>query len=140
MTSIKQATSTPCAEAHPQAVFDVFVTAIEGGINYWAEVVEYKWKLPGGGEGLEGFHALVIDAEGDPEDGIRYTIDARVIRLGIARAVEAIREGKGAVAYQRAAILALAAGIDPDTGDLDYDADTADAIVQYGLLGEVVYA
>lgn len=34
---------TTITNERDKAYFDIFVTGIEGGINYWASVTEYRW-------------------------------------------------------------------------------------------------
>lgn len=38
--------------------FDLFITAIEGGVNYWAEVLEYRWTLDGVPDVFQSFGEL----------------------------------------------------------------------------------
>lgn len=83
---------------------DVFVTAIEGGIQYWAVVKKYHWLKPEARNNnglswnedldLDGFHAVLVpslaavvgcwgvwdDAE---KDTAELTVDADVIRRGV---------------------------------------------------------
>lgn len=107
--------------------FDVFVTAIEGGINYWAEVITYRHL-----EGEEGWQAVVIDRESD--ENLPHRIDQEVITRGIERAVGNVVNG-----YHATAVNNLHRSLLGLTDDADYDADTADMIVQFGLFGEVIY-
>lgn len=105
---------------------DVFTTAIEGGVNYWARVAEYAWA----GDPTK-FHAVIADVE----DGDKaYRVDRSVIAKGLGIvAGPAEKSGAGGLARQAArAILAL-------DEDVDYDASDADEIIQAGLFGEVLY-
>ena len=70
-----------------QFLFYVFVTALEGGIGYWAESLNYHWQNKDGSDDLEGFSSEVIDAEeGDCEDSAfkKAVINKEIIRKGIA--------------------------------------------------------
>ena len=44
---------TAKTDLRKQFLFDVFVTALEGGIGYWSVAEEYHWKKDG--EDLDGF-------------------------------------------------------------------------------------
>ena len=117
-----------------QLYFDLFVTALEGGIQYWASVLAYRWRLPRvegadpaaeRGEDLNGFRAIVVDAD---DSGDRHTIDRAVIARGFNLAKA--RDGEVGKRFRTA---------DRDPEDSDFDADDADLVVQLGLFGEVVY-
>jgi len=115
-----------------QFYFDVFVTALEGSIGYWACATVYHWtRDKGATEDLAGFYAKVVDAEF--EDAFPETmIDAKVIRKGIkAILCDDFRIGKELKAdIERADI----------NNDASYiDADSADCIVQAGMFGEIVF-
>ncbi|ASR77188.1 hypothetical protein KIV66_gp81 [Mycobacterium phage MyraDee] len=137
-----------------QFLFDVFVTALEGGIGYWSVASEYHiWKPgPGHVEDIEGFFAVVSDAEADDDEGDFHDlrIDANVIARGIGlferyalgkidslgtEVAEHAIEPVGENHYWRQFLLANRTNGD----DGDYDADVADIIVQFGLFGEAVY-
>lgn len=112
--------------AREELIFDVFVTAVEQGINYWAEVLEYVWDVPG-----NDYYALVRDREDAETPWIR--LDGEVILRGIKRVNEAWKHVQAD--YQMNAYRGLAAGAE----DVDFDAETADVIAQFGLLGELTY-
>lgn len=119
-----------------QMLFDVFVTALEGGIGYWSQASVYHWSkgavveddVPREIEDLEGFFAVIHDVEDDDKE---YRVDRDVIKKGIAW----LKKNPLGSSYHRVAVLDLASGNE----DVDYDADTADAIVQAGLFEEIVY-
>jgi len=128
-----------------QVVFDLFTTAIEGGINGWARVDHYRWRKPGSApdgsveetQDVEGFEARIFDTESE----FTYRINAEVIRAGVARAVSALSRGDldGLLPYHRTALLLASAGVRWDDPSFDFDADTADIVVQFGTIGELVY-
>jgi hypothetical protein len=124
------------ATLDPQFAHDVFVTAVEGGINYWAAVLRYRWMASDGACDLEGFHALVVDAESDESDEPQR-IDRDVIVRGLQRIVDGTATccGRPLDALFTDRIASAVAEI--DAGDID--AGDADTIVQVGLFGEVVY-
>lgn len=115
-----------------QAYFGIFVTALEGGINYWATCSRYVWTQESGHEDPLGFHATICDSE-DPSE--QYEVNRSVIATGVKRFIKHAKE-KGFGEY----FMAAARDLDWARWDnLDYDADIADAIVQFGLFGELVY-
>lgn len=102
-------------------VRDVYVNAIEGGINYWASVGEYWHSNPDPAK----VYALVEERDGDAPLEHRITLDTVVDGIKAVLAKPQLRTGL--VAH----IMALDAG--------EIDADDADVIVQLGLFEEVVY-
>jgi hypothetical protein len=109
-------------------LFNVFVTALEGGIGYWSECHRYKWSLPNGEYDHDGFVAEIEETEAD--EPVRHTINRETIVRGLAHFAQ---PGTG-YKHVRAAALALLTG-----NEADYDSEIADCIVQAGLFGEVVY-
>lgn len=100
---------------------DIIITAVEGGINYWANVYEYDW---------EAGHAVIFDLEGD--DVPRYELDVDVIARGVALVVNDEANINSTIAgYITAGAAEYDAGM--------IDAWAADAVVQLGLWGKVVY-
>lgn len=113
-----------------EALFDIFVTAIEGGTGYWATVEDYVWDVPD-----NTYHATLQqfdDWTGKPE-GEPFRLDRAAILKGIETATLAWLDRPSG--YHMDAIRSLYAG----ATDVDFDADTADLITQFALLGEVVY-
>jgi hypothetical protein len=107
---------------------DVFVAALEGGIGYWSECYHYHWSADDGATSdVLGFHAIVKDTEGE---GV-YVISAATIEKGIA----AILDGTAPVHPEIRAWVAD----DNEDNQGRIDATAADAVIQAGLLGEVVY-
>ncbi len=118
-------------EERNQFLADVFITAIEGGVNYWARVSDYKWK---GCESDGRFSAVLNDSEG--ADFVDRVVDITVIDKGIDAFLAWIdTRNLGPDHYYRKFVIAnLTDGVDGD-----FDAQVADMIVQFGLFGEVVY-
>lgn len=126
-----------CVTERDRQLNMVFTTAIEGGINYWARVDSYNWAVPDS-DGFQGisegrnFNAAIVDDEGKS-----HTITRAVIVRGISRAYQYMRENVAEYdSYQRHAISDLNYG---HWDDVDYDATTADIVVQFGLFNELVY-
>lgn len=118
----------------------VFVTAMEGGINYWCGVNSYR---PGrdpdeGGRtskqvcDYENFRAEVECCYDEVSPDGCYLVNAGVIKSGI----KALRSGKAKV---NSRILGWIVEGDNENDAGNIDADAADCIVQAGLFGEIVY-
>lgn len=123
-----------------QFLADVFTTAIEGGINYWSQVEAYHWQ---GTEGrmqdadLDGFYAEIIEI-GDGDVATKHRIDVNVIAHGLNLLCGSRKEPiKYAPTGRLLADLMLANRTNGQDGD--FDADSADCVVQAGLFGEIVY-
>jgi hypothetical protein len=132
-------TNTPTSAAPPvgehpdldQLLHDTFVTALEGGIGYWSMCAKYHWSVDTATPDLVGFHADIVDYE---DDDAEYRIDRDTIYRGLAL----IAAGTVAVSPRLARMIAIAFG-DPETPQVDIDANVADVIVQAGLFREVAY-
>jgi hypothetical protein len=111
--------------------WSLFVTAIEGGINYWADVVKYHCADTDDDEGHQGFYA-VIREDGLLEGPQTLRIDLAVIKRGFRLASTKFRHlGWSA---EKPPII-----VRPDM-DWDADAGDADMVVQLGLFGDVIYS
>ena len=53
------------SEERKDFLHSVFVTAMEGGVNYWADLVEYRWShgAPDYKADLDGFRAVIADQD-----------------------------------------------------------------------------
>jgi hypothetical protein len=110
-----------------RALQGVFQTALDGGIGYWSNCLRYRWAKAGTDEcDLDGFHAEIEDAY----EGAKYTINGDTILRGL---LHFAKPGGGYPHVRQAALMLLIGQ------EVDYDAEDADAIVQAGLFGEVVY-
>jgi len=95
-------------------VQNIFVTAMEGGIDYWATILVYDWPK--------------IEGEIVNEDtGKRHEVNAMTVLDGIENV--ASRVGQDWYAGP------LMERIETE----NYDASDADVIIQAGLFGEVIY-
>jgi len=139
---------TPQREAF---LTSVIITAIEGGIGYWAVARNYDWGTKEGGQhSLDG--AMYARAHVRPQDGFaavaepgypRKTLDDKG-RWGILD-IDAVAHGLGRLRKDEDNKLCaksirkhiLGASAVNEGGDID--ANDADIIVQVALLGEVVY-
>lgn len=124
---------------------EVLTTAVEGGVNYWAAVEDYRWYYPdleggtaepapnGGGNA----HATVFDAEDDEDQGEHVDLDS------IAGAVNRIVNDEEVryLSKNTRRIVKVANRqntVAPDQGD-DIDAQVADEVLQVAAYGEVVF-
>lgn len=96
-----------------EQLIDIAITAVEGGINYWAAVRNYN---PDKGT------ALVYEFDGDNEIVKKHNLNLSVIRKGLSLALN----------HEHEHIRFIAVTDIPD-------AEEADIIVQLGLFGEIVY-
>lgn len=106
-----------------QFLRDVLTTAVEGGINYWAQVGDYA---PDEGT------VTVYESE---EDDKPHAVTIETIAKGIGVARE-----KGLASLSGPDYVAqfwLADRTNSERGD--YDADIADSILQLGLFGQITY-
>lgn len=140
----------------PQSVLsDILITAVEGGIGYWARGYGYHWS----DERPETTSITVVEFESAAEafdldirydfselddivengvhqlDGFKWHITTDVIETGIERILN--NAGGNAPVGLSGRLFADVSNI--DNADWDYDANDADIIVQMGLWGEVVY-
>lgn len=119
-----------------QLLIDMFTTALEGGINYWSACIDYHWQNDDGEEDYAGFRATIID---ECDDDREYVIDRAVIIKGFKlAATKEVRDSVYCYALTDSAYAYRYGGDRLD--DLDYDSTTADAIVQLGLFGDVIYS
>lgn len=103
---------TPSSMFTDEYIMDILVTAIEGGCDHWMDdVVEYN----------PDSHAIIIADDGAGTVS-KFTINADIIRHGIDLLA------KSDLFWHYADLLKE-----------NYDAATADVILQLALFGEVVY-
>ena len=110
----------PMSKGRKQFLHTVFITAMEGGINYWALTKEYHWGTDGGVkivEDIDQFYAVITSAEdgwgvdtawqpknelANPRDGVAWsphlqleenttlTIDIDVMERGVNMLVDKV--------------------------------------------------
>jgi hypothetical protein len=116
-------------ELSDKEVVSIYTTALEGGIGYWAIADEYKWQyLYEDWENdivhpLEPDQVLVVLSDTEDDDFKDEQLTPAKIRAGVKLLIE-----KYPHMYQ---II--------NDNEFHVDADGADAVVQLGLFGEVVY-
>ena len=127
-------TQTDTTTVFDQLLLDIFTTAIEGGVQYWAEVSSYHWTKGQEGD-LEGFHADLVDLEVEPSTpGEHLHVNRHIVAKGYALACGEFHD-KVSWSTDSPPNQFDAEGIE----DWDFDASDADVIVQLGLFGDVVY-
>ena len=110
---------------------NVLITAVEGGIGYWAHTEKYHWKQDKEGNMIE---ASVRIRDSEEHTGRWYEVTLETIATGIARLKD--KEKKIAFNPQLKEAMLLADNED----DASYiDAAIADCIVQAALFGDIVY-
>jgi hypothetical protein len=128
--------------AKDQLLFDLFTTALEGGIGYWSECEAYHWMIGPPADDVErpsepdlaGFYARIREIDYDLDMEIPRTINRDVMLRGFSRAsTPPWRDRINWSSGEKPPLI-----IDGDT-DWDFDAGDADCIVQLGLFGEVIY-
>lgn len=115
-------------ELRAEFLWDIFVTACEGGINYWASFELYHHSH-GGIPDHEGFIARIVDTE----EVKRYEIQQATIENGL----RIVLSGKANLRSDLKSSIALAS-METDAGYID--AEAADCIVQAGLFGHILYS
>jgi hypothetical protein len=116
-------------ELSDKEVVSIYTTALEGGIGYWAIADEYKWQyLYEDWENdivhpLEPDQVLVVLSDTEDDDFKDEQLTPAKIRAGVKLLIE-----KYPHMYQ---II--------NDNEFHVDADGADAVVQLGLFGEIVY-
>lgn len=109
---------------------DVVITAVEGGIGYWARTRNYRWDEGDDAAGQAYATVEVFDADGALADW--KLVNADTVAHGIGK----IRDANFKINPDLRALI-LGADAENDAGNID--ADAADVIVQAGLFGEIVY-
>jgi hypothetical protein len=104
---------------------DIVITAVEGGIGYWASCTKYKW------EGLD-FPEVTLAPDGEPTEFTVTTVTPELVCTGLQKCVDA----PAYIANGRASRI-MQALVEDDASYLDRD--DADCIIQMGMFGAIVY-
>ena len=111
-------------------LLDVFVTALEGGINYWAQIDKYKYGELSFSHLLYA-HAVVKGSEGGPpDDWVRIDLET------VSKGLEMLRGGQVRVNTNLLGDTLVAEATN-DASEID--TELADCIIQLGLLGDIIY-
>ena len=111
---------------------DVLVTAVEGGIGYWAEAKDYTLGSDRPGDGRDRYASAVVREAYDYEVGPWRSLTLATIERGIRR----LASGKYALNHTMLGWILSASATNDAT---DIDSDCADIIVQGALLDSIVY-
>jgi hypothetical protein len=139
---------------------DIFTTALEGGIGYWSECTDYHWSNDDGTEDYDGFYATVTIPAELLDD---VTLNSRVTKFADTYTTWNNQEAEGVGVRIDKSVIARGLRIGAQTAEKDnyywqcgcgkpplflteatceewdFDSLDADAIVQYGLFGKVVF-
>ena len=129
-------TNQEIEKIYDQFIADIFTTALEGGINYWADAIEYKWSDGNGNSDLQNFKAVISEIDED----LKYVINKEIVEHGYKLATEDFRDSlcwstdypPHKEEFFKSRIM--------DLDDIwDFDAGDADMIIQLGLFNEVIF-
>ncbi len=118
--------------ARDQLYLDIFTTAMEGGIGYWALARSYHWLHNDGQPGVQpvedvlGFYADIAECDDGGDTTERHRIDRAVIARGYTLATGEWRNRLPWSTEPPPLVIT-------DDTDWDFDAGDADTIVQLGL-------
>lgn len=113
---------------------DLITTAVEGGINYWAQVSGYQW---------DGVPVQVTVHEIEPSEDQKEAVVCKVTTVEMVQAIGDLVAGRvkafSSMGYGQTFRDRLIAWMTGNEDDFDFDANDADAMMQIACLGEVVY-
>ena len=109
----------------------VLVTAVEGGIDYWADVGNYTWAQDDRGN-LTGASVEVKERDERELTDKWIPIDLKIIAAGIS----SIKSGK---VNMNPKIVGYVTMSDVENDASEVDSEVADCIVQAALFGQLVY-
>jgi hypothetical protein len=123
---------------YDQQMLDIFTTALEGGINYWASVDAYHWSNEDGSDDIFGFYAKIREMEDNPNTV--YLINREIIERGYKLATEDFREKiSWSTDYPPHKDEFFKSRVIDYDCPWDFDAGDADCILQLGIFGEVIF-
>ena len=116
---------------------DIIITACEGGIGYWSQLETYDGPaIDDNKPGALPLRIREIEEEGWDEATTTYgpwkELGVQQVVDGLAKMIQEWPDSK----ITQRMVEAIA---NYDSGNYDYDAGDADCVIQYAILGEVVY-
>jgi hypothetical protein len=128
--------------AYDKLLYYIFVTAIEGGINYWCDINSYKHSDESGNDKLHDFEAVICEVEPSvSSSGVaKYIINRDTIEKGYLLATESdfLETSHWSVELPPSRKM-----FSKELVDLDYlwdfDAGDADLIIQLALFNEIIF-
>ena len=115
-----------------QFLTDVLTTAVEGGINYWAQVTSYTWNT----EVVADRGVTITDVE-DSGATVRVTVASIATALG--KFTRGTAEEAAALVGVHPSYVSQIRTANRENDGGEIDAEYADMIVQVAALGEVIY-
>ncbi len=114
-----------------QLTRDILSIAAQGGINYWADGLKHKFSA-------ESCEFRVVEQEPSTDDApLSFDITAETVQKGIETMFQkAIKNHLTSTSPEILSCI-LRALVEDDASYID--ADAADAIIQFGCFGELVY-
>ena len=101
-----------------QTIQDLFITACEGGVNYWCNINDYDYK--------NTTATYNISTPDSPDDIVKQgTISDKTIVAGI-KALQDMNSSFSQGALQ-------------DIINEDFDAETCDVVLQLGIFGDIIF-
>lgn len=119
-----------------QLLADILTTAVEGGIQYWCEVIRYNT-----GENPSHNSATIVESV-DGEVSEPYQVDIDTVRLGMERMLNQTPANTSTSTMVAATYYQLWTWLKDSVEDNDatmVDADVADAVLQFALFDEMRY-
>lgn len=103
---------------------NIIVTAVEGGISYWATIEDYQWE-----QDADHNMTMAMTRIRDDDTGQTYHVTLDVVELGLERCKE----------HSDAQMLKAIVGIEATNDASNIDAEAADVIIQLATLGTIKY-
>lgn len=128
--------------AYDKLMYYIFITAIEGGINYWCDVDTYKHSDGSGNDDLNGFEAVVCEVEPvvSSKGETKHTINRSTIEKGYLLATESDSSETLHWSVETPPSKNMFHKELVDLNDLwDFDAGDADLIIQLALFNEIIF-
>lgn len=113
-------------ESKKQYLSDIIITAVEGGIQYWAQTKTYRWM-----NGPASVYVRETNDDGSPaSEWKKVTID--LIETALQKIIKQDVETNDYIVKTCAGAFALKDAI-------DFDSDMADVVLQVAVLNEIKY-
>ena len=122
-------------------MIDLFTTACEGGIQYWATVEAYRHNDDDFAVNRARLlDRIAVDEDGAAETSCRHVLTAELVDVTLRRVV-ALPAATFDLApeWKRRLTTLHFASAKPYFDDVDYDATDADVLAQVATLGRLVY-
>lgn len=121
-----------------RAEHDLIITAIEGGINYWADVLD----MDEDSASMGMLHQEDVDLKTDGDTAPRFVIDKAFIQKGLVAVAEQTKNPAESMVGKTSLLAKVLVANNYENfheWEMFQDADVADIVVQFALFGELVY-